>query len=265
MNKKNILREILTSSIITIILFIIAYFWQVKPQIDLAMEGLELTRPTKIIVRVEPDRKLKLSSRIIVSNIGTAKVENVTVNMGLFLYSKNIISTIYSLADNHYPYSSDANRTPREKLFPRLLLDPNSDYDITDKFNRLFYQLYWKLISTNKIQINENLIIHDLNALRLTMNCKYLLLIDLSYKRNSDYTSISDTLYFWYDSQSGLISEVLTEVGGKKAINQILQYIENGPENILIFTMDEYQFWQKDFFDISKRNKILSFHRDVNF
>ena len=227
------------NTVITIVIFTIGYFWQVKPQIDVAQKNLLLLTPSEVNVINRSSIDLERHRHdLLVANLGTDTVTNVQLRIGLFLVTDSGIYTCRGLVDEGEAVFADAERTARERIWPRLTLPPDSQIDFNDRVYSTATRLYTGVNTV--IPSGEDETNHDLFAISRAFGGQYVMPVELSYRRTTDFVFHCDTSYFWYSNLMGPHQEVSRSVGGVGVIGRLTDYLAYGPELRITVKESEY-------------------------
>jgi len=236
----------------TVLLALGAYYglYQANRQLTLLHEQISYLRQPvlNIFLREKKDGHFGLS----LANIGNDTLENVRVRMGLFLLNDKEIYTYGEM--EHLPsyWGFIPPRPPKENTWPRLTLVPNDEFDLTDRIN----SLTWFQVFYNPKE-GEKEATHELFSVKELFKSDYVLFIEYTYRRKSDFVQYSDTAYFHYDPVVGMHTDLKLEIGGLRLIERLKSYMQSGPEIFLKIRDDRYEIFRNTFGSYPEIIKII--------
>jgi hypothetical protein len=232
------------SGLIPTALLAIAAFWALQKtsdQLEVLQEQITYVREPVMVVYSHPvDNWHDLVLHV--ANVGNDTVKNVRVRIGLFLVTD---SQIYSYGQFFNPSAYldiTGERTPRQRLWPLLTLGPNEEVDI---WNRVQYCLLQPFIGFVPEEDDPEA---EVRAVARLFEGEYVLFVECSYRRRTDFVQYADTTYLHYSLYPLPIHEDLRlEIGGHRVIARLKKYLAEGPQLSINIKEDEYLIFKHGF------------------
>jgi hypothetical protein len=226
----------------TIVLALIAYYGlkQTNNQLKLLQEQVSYQRQPVVIVYSRPVNN-SLDIRLHIANVGNDTIDKVNFRLGLFLVNDTAIYSYGQFTTPMVFLGIREYRTPRQRIWPMLTLAPNDEIDLTDRMSILFYQPFsdWRLPTPYP---DSSEIMSELSTVSQIFGGEYVLFIEYSYRRKSDFVQYTDTAYYHYDPYPYAIQQDLKQqIGGYKVIDRLKTYMRDGPELIINIYSDKYE------------------------
>lgn len=233
----------LWSGLIPTALLAIAAFSALKKtsdQIEILREQMSYVRQPVLVVYLRPVDDLDRPV-LHLANIGNDSVDNVKVRVRLFLVKENDIYSFGLSSEEMVYWFGDTLRTPKERQLPRLTLAPNEDRELASK-------LYLSLLPAYRtVPPGKDSVIYDLRRVRSILGGEFILSVECSYRRKTDFAKYADTTWLHYDPWFGFHTELSPRVGGLEAIRRLKKYVEHGPEMSIVIRDEEYVVWRSTF------------------
>jgi hypothetical protein len=171
------------------------------------------------------------------SNIGNDTLDNFFVQLSLFIVNEEEIYS-YGQRQNLTAYIDDTNRTPRQKLWPRLILLPNEkEIALTKRILGLF-------LVPHLDDIKDIDIYRDLSDAGHAFNGEFVLTAECNFRRRSDYMLYADTFYFAFQPGLGPNDNLVKLIGGPKIIKRIESYMASGPQVSINFNKERIELFR---------------------
>jgi len=214
----------------TVLLGVAAFFalQQTNRQIAIMSEQMRYIRQPILVFEARPNHYPPDQitwNRLFLSNVGNESAENVFLRMFLLLVTDSEVFS-YGQYGEHRAYFTDTTRTAKEMLWPRLILHPDSQMqvsasEITDNL----------LTPYHTIPSGDSIVRKDFLTIRDSLGGRYILFVESSYRRPIDRKMAADTSWFSFDLIYGPSDEPLEhQVGGPGIIQRCKSYLNYGPQ-----------------------------------
>ncbi len=220
--------------------FVITGLDQTTEQIRVLQEQISYVRkpvlvvsPTPPSLSAEPD----YTGMLTVSNVGNEPAENVFLKFHLMLVSD---TSIFSFGQREHPqaYFTDTARSPREKLWPRLTIYPDSqEISLGPRITSMLVGAYH--YKPDSLDIRQEII-----NLRLKFGGIYVLFMESLYRRQSDLVLFADTSFFQLEPLSWWLESLQDRIGGPAIQERIKTYLFNGPQISINLEQDHYEIYR---------------------
>ena len=220
------------------IIFICKGLDQTTDQIKILQEQISYERKPVLVVSSVPNfgGKTDVTPKLIVSNVGNEPAENVRMKFHLMLVSD---TSVLSVGQRRHPrsYFGDTTRSPREMLWPRLTIYPDSqEIDMG-------HWIYYEVIDAYRDLPDSLDPRQELVDLRRKLGGVYILYVESSYRKQSDLILFADTLFFRFDPISTWLTPLPDEIGGPAIQERVKSYLFNGPQVCIYLHRDRWEIF----------------------
>lgn len=183
----------------------------------------------------EPEEYPFMNS-LYLSNVGNDTLENVSVNLSVYLVTNEKVYS-YGQKENLEAFFTDTTRTPRQRIWPRLVLFPDSnEIDLSSRLILLCLRPH--LDGWERVDIRQ-----DVYHTRKVLDGDFVLMAECYFRRKSDFVQYADTFYFAFDGLYGPDKDLTTLVGGPGIVDRITAYLHSGPEVSINFRENRYEIY----------------------
>lgn len=221
------------------IYFVMQGLDQTTYQIKILQEQISYARKPVLVVSSTPNFRdmTDITPKLTVSNVGNEPAENVFFKFHLMLVSD---TSIFSIGQRHHnrSYFVDSTRFPKEKLWPRLTINPDSQE--VSIGHRVYGEVIMAYIDLPDSSFDPR---QELIDLRLKLGGTYILYLESSYRRQSDYVYLADTTILEVDPILGSFEPIEDEIGGPAIRERVKSYLFNGPQHSINLFSDRYEFY----------------------
>jgi len=252
------MRDLWSGLIPTVALGLLAFYGlrQTNQQLTFMSEEISYIRQPVLFLEARPDFARIDSDgpqgRLFLSNVGNEPAENVNLRLQLLLATD---SQVYSYGQHQdvRSYFTDSTRTAKEMIWPRLILPPDSQIEITDKlYHELLTAYHTKPVSGKK-ELRGDLI-----TMLNSFGGDYVLFAECSYRRPVDFETAADTGWFLYDPIWGVTEPLVQKVGGPGIIERAKKYLQHGPQFSINIQSDHYEIYQHKSSRMANTIKMIS-------
>jgi len=224
-----------------LVIFVVVGLDRTNKQLDLLREQMTTVRKPVIRVYSEPSSAPLNRYKLIVSNVGNDTAMTFLARFGLFLINDSEVYSFNQFDDVKVKWG-DSTRSSRQNIWPRLHVAPGSEFS-PDTFG-FYYPIFFSPYRFDYHDLNlDSLITWDVYNLQLKLGGKFVLFIECNYRKPYDFSQMADSFYFFYEPFLGPRDEAKLSIGGTRIIDRIKEYMQKGPERIIMIRRERYEIY----------------------